>query len=145
MCPFPHRFMPKTVISENISAQYAKEISKKAQLRAKELGIPVVIAIADTRGALKYLLAMDDAPPRSVDIAFLKAKTSALTGKKTADLKPLVQSGAKLEGITETNGGMTVIEGGFPIQIDGKLIGGLGISGGDAATQDPDIAAYALQ
>ena len=82
MCPFPHRFMPKTVISENISAQYAKEISKKAQLRAKELGIPVVIAIADTRGALKYLLAMDDAPPRSVDIAFLKAKTSALTGKR---------------------------------------------------------------
>lgn len=137
--------MQKTVLSEDISADYAKKIGEGVQEEAQNMKIPVVIAIADTRGDLVYLLKMDGAPPRSLDIAALKAKTAALTGRTTEELQALVQPGALLEGITQTNDGMIVIAGGLPIRFEGKLIGGLGVSGGHAKNEDIPIAQKGIE
>ena len=60
----------------------------------------------------------------------------------TVTLGQLSQPGGPLYGIQHTNEGRIVIfGGGEPLEIDGKLVGALGVSGG-TAEQDTELAAY---
>ena len=58
----------------------------------------------------------------------------------TKTLKPLAQPNGSLYGIQFTNGGRIVIfGGGEPLTVNGKVIGGLGVSGG-SEEQDTALA-----
>jgi uncharacterized protein GlcG (DUF336 family) len=58
----------------------------------------------------------------------------------TKTLKPMAQPGGSLYGIQFTNGGKIVIfGGGEPLTVNGKIIGGLGVSGG-SEEQDTRLA-----
>ena len=60
----------------------------------------------------------------------------------TKELKPLAQPGESLHGIQFTNGGRIVIfGGGDTIENEGRIIGGLGVSGG-SEEQDSLLSAY---
>ena len=60
----------------------------------------------------------------------------------TAELAKLAQPGQPLYGIQHTNEGKIVIfGGGEPLEVEGKIIGALGVSGG-TAEQDTMLAAY---
>ena len=60
----------------------------------------------------------------------------------TAELAKLAQPGGSLYGIQHTNEGKIVIfGGGEPLEVDEKIIGALGVSGG-TAEQDTMLAAY---
>jgi uncharacterized protein GlcG (DUF336 family) len=86
---------------------------------------------------------MDDAYIASYDVAVNKAFTVVALKMATIDLKPLAQPGESLYGIQFTNGGKIVIfGGGDPLtNADGKIIGGLGVSGG-SEDQDTALSAY---
>ena len=56
----------------------------------------------------------------------------------------MAQPGAALDGIQHTNCRMVVFGGGVPITQGGRVIGGLGVSGG-TAQQDTDLADYGAQ
>jgi len=61
----------------------------------------------------------------------------------TLELKPLAQPGESLYGIQFTNGGKIVIfGGGDPLKDgNGRIVGGLGVSGGSEA-EDSALSAY---
>ena len=85
---------------------------------------------------------MDGAYIASYDIAVNKTFTSAGLKMSTAELANLSQPGQPLYGIQHTNEGKIVIfGGGEPLEIDGKIIGAIGVSGG-TAEQDTMLAAY---
>ena len=85
---------------------------------------------------------MDDAYIASFDIAVNKSFTSASLKMSTEALSHLSQPGQSLYGIQHTNQGRIVIfGGGEPLEVDGKILGALGVSGG-SAKQDTEIAAY---
>jgi uncharacterized protein GlcG (DUF336 family) len=86
---------------------------------------------------------MDDAYLASYDVAVNKAYTVVALKMSTIALKPLAQPGASLYGIQFTNGGKIVIfGGGDPLTAkDGKILGGLGVSGG-SEEQDTALSAY---
>ncbi|MBE6610842.1 MAG: heme-binding protein, partial [Ruminococcaceae bacterium] len=86
---------------------------------------------------------MDDAYIASYDVAVNKAFTVVALKMSTIALRPLAQPGASLYGIQFTNGGKIVIfGGGDPIcDAEGKIIGGLGVSGG-SEEQDTALSAY---
>ena len=85
---------------------------------------------------------MDDSYIASYDVAFNKAYTSVALKMSTIKLKELSQPRGPLYGIQQTNEGKIVVfGGGEPLILDGKLIGGLGVSGG-SEEQDTGLAAF---
>ncbi len=128
---------------DNIPLSRAKQLAAAVEAEAQRIGVRAVIAIAD-RGAHPILVhAMDDAYIASYDIAVQKAYTVVALKMSSAALKPLAQPGAPLYGIQHTNDGRIVIfGGGEPLRVsDGRIIGGLGVSGG-SEEQDTALAAF---
>ena len=76
-------------------------------------------------------------------VVFGKAFTAVALKMSTEDLAPLAQPGGSLYGIQHSNGGRIVIfGGGVPLIMDGRIVGGFGVSGGTAA-QDTAFGRYA--
>ena len=120
----------------------AKSLIEKVEQKANEIGLAAVIAVSDQAGRVTAVHCMDDAYIASYDIAVNKTFTSASLKMSTAELAKLAQPGQPLYGIQHTNEGKIVIfGGGEPLEVEGKIIGALGVSGG-TAEQDTMLAAY---
>lgn len=127
---------------EYISLENAKLLALKVEQKAKEMGVNAVVAIADEGGNLKLCECMDNSYLASRDIAINKAYTSVALKMSTKKLSTLAQPGAPLYGIQHTNAGKIVIfGGGDTLEISGKILGGLGVSGG-SEEQDTALSAY---
>src|SRR3974390_96781 len=102
-----------------------------AKEKAKEIGVPMVIAVVDMGGNLIALQRMDQALLVSIDIAIKKAYSAVAVKLPTHELAKVAQPGQPLFGIHTTDHGRIVIfGGGFPLQQDNEIIGGIGVSGG---------------
>ena len=107
---------------------------------AKKMGVNAVVCVSDGAGNPKLVKSMDDAYIASYDVAVNKAFTVVALKMSTKTLKPLAQPNGSLYGIQFTNGGRIVIfGGGEPLTVNGKVIGGLGVSGG-SEEQDTELA-----
>lgn len=129
--------------SYDISLDKARTLSEQVRKKANEMGVNAVVAVANSGGNPVLIECMDDSYIASYDVALKKAFTVVSLKMSTSDLKPLAQPGASLYGIQFTNGGKIIIfGGGEPLRNkDGKIIGGLGVSGG-TEEQDTALAAY---
>jgi cob(I)alamin adenosyltransferase len=120
----------------------AVKLIKKVEEKAELMKLPVVIAVAGETGEIIALHRMDGTLPASYDIAVNKAYTSAALRISTEELGKLAQPGGPLYGINTTNGSRIVIfGGGCTLNAEGKVVGGIGVSGG-TAQQDIEIANY---
>ena len=127
---------------EFISLDAAKMLCDRVEKRAREMGVNAVVAIADEGGNLKICECMDNSYLASRDIAINKAYTSVALKMSTKKLSSLAAPGGSLYGIQHTNGGRIVIfGGGDTLELRGKIIGGLGVSGG-TEEQDTELSAY---
>ena len=123
-----------------ITLNDARETIAAAEQKAKELGQPMNIAIADAGGNLIAHVRMDEAWVGSIDIAINKAFTSHAFDISTKDLAKYSQSGGQFFGIHASNGGRVMIfAGGVPLRRAGKVIGAIGVSGG-SGDQDQAVA-----
>lgn len=120
----------------------AKTLALCVEKKAYEMGVNAVICVADSGARPVLVHSMDDAYIASFDIAVKKAYTVVSLKMPTSTLKGLAAPGGSLYGIQHTNDGQIVIfGGGDPLCIDGKIIGGLGVSGG-TEEQDTALSAY---
>ena len=121
----------------------AEKIANAVLAEAKRIGVKAVVCISDAGGHPRLVKSMDDAYIASYDVAVNKAFTVVALKMATIDLQPLAQPGESLYGIQFTNGGKIVIfGGGDPLcNEDGKIIGGLGVSGG-SEEQDTALSAF---
>ena len=120
--------------SVKMTLAMAKVLAELVEQKARQMGLAVVIAV--------YVACMDDSYLASYDVAVGKAYTSVALKMDTMDLKPLAQPGASLYGVQFTNGGKIVIfGGGVTLTYGGRILGGLGVSGG-SEQQDTELAAY---
>lgn len=125
-----------------ISLDDAKLIASKVEGKAREMGVNAVVAIADDGGNLKLCECMDNSYIASRDIAINKAYTSVALKMSTKKLSALAQPGGSLYGIQHTNGGKIVIfGGGDTLEVSGKILGGIGVSGG-SEEQDTQLSVY---
>ena len=117
----------------------ADRLADAVLAEAKRIGVKAVVCVSDGAGNPKLVKSMDDAYIASYDVAVNKAFTVVALKMSTITLKPLAQPGASLYGIQFTNGGKIVIFGGGDPLVGekGKIIGGLGVSGG---SEDQDTA-----
>jgi uncharacterized protein GlcG (DUF336 family) len=122
---------------KTLSLADAKKMAAAASARAAAEGWNVVIAIHDNGGNLIYLERADGTQLGSVIVAQEKSRTALLFKRPTKMLEDTVLSG-KVHMMSLP--GITSVEGGLPIVIDGEVIGSIGVSG-VMSSQDGQVAA----
>ncbi len=119
-----------------------KVIAESIEKKAAGLGVRAVVALCDAGGNVRLCESMDDAFLASCEIATGKAYTSVALKMTTKELSSLAQPGKPLYGIQNVGSGRIVIfGGGEPLRHGGKILGGLGVSGG-TEEQDTYLAAF---
>lgn len=102
--------------------------------KAREIGVPMCIAITDESGQLIAFERMDGGKVTSTTIAIDKAFTAAAAKKATHEYGAASQPGSPAFGIHSAIGGrLMVVGGGLPVVIDGEVVGGIGLSSGTPA------------
>lgn len=124
----------------SISLDQGQAVIRAATVKAREIGVAASIVVLDAGGNIKAFARMDDAWLGSVDVAMKKAKTSVLFEMDTQAVWEVTKPGAQAHGLENTNGGLVTFAGGIPLKTaGGKLLGAIGVSGGQVA-QDFEIA-----
>ena len=109
-----------------------------AALRAAAAGnYRVTVAISDDGGHLLYLERMDDANPSSVETSSAKAIAAVLYKQPTKNFADRLAHGETL--VLRLQGVMPV-EGGFPLIVEGKVIGAIGVGGAPRGELDAQVA-----
>lgn len=121
----------------SINIDQAKKAMVAAEAEARKNNWQVVISIVDTGGTLVMLQRLD-AQTASVDIATGKARTAVSFRRPSKALEDSLAAGGTAMRILAVPGVMP-LQGGVPIIADGKIIGGIGVSG-VLATQDEVVA-----
>ena len=122
----------------NVTQEQAKKFTAAAEAEARKNNWPVAIAIVDNAGMLVHYTRMDNTQTGSVQVAIDKAVSSAMYRRSTKAFQDAVAGGGA--GIRALNlRGASTVDGGFPLTIDGKIVGGIGVSG-VTADQDGQIA-----
>ena len=109
----------------------AKALAEAAEAKAQQMGVPIVFAAVDSGGNLILAHRMADSLLASIDIAINKAYTSVALKMPTANLREAAGVNGPLYAIESSNNGRLVLfGGGLPIFAQGKIAGGIGVSGG---------------
>src|ERR1700736_4072767 len=134
--------------SKRLTHQGAKKIMTTAVDLADRAGIAISCAIVDAGGHLILLERMDGGRFHTLHSCTTKAVCAASNKRATS---PRGAQGQALDvahalGLALAAGPerWTAMEGGYPIIFDGECIGGIGVSGGDWAT-DEKIAQAAVE
>jgi glc operon protein GlcG len=134
--------------TKRLTSDGAKKMMTAAIAKAREAGIAISVAIADAGGHLILLERMDGGRFHSVQSATTKAVCAASnkrpTSAKGAQAQPLDVTHAIGLALAAGPERWTAMEGGYPVIVDGECVGGIGVSGGDWAT-DEKIAQAAVE
>jgi uncharacterized protein GlcG (DUF336 family) len=114
-----------------------KIIAAGCESEALRQNMAVTIAIADDGGHLIWLQRLDGAPLISMDIAVGKAHTAAMGRRPSKSFADRIAGGET--SVLSMPGGLTFLEGGEPIVVDGVCVGAVGVSGVKSA-EDAQIA-----
>ena len=123
-----------------LTLEGAKAMAAAAEAEAVKNKWNVVITILDESGTPIYMQRMDGTQLGSVEVAMQKAKSAFLFKRPTKAFEDAVAGGRSV--IMRLPGAMPV-EGGLPIQVDGQVIGAIGVSG-VTSQQDGQIATAGL-
>jgi uncharacterized protein GlcG (DUF336 family) len=135
--------MANVVKKYSISFELAQKMVNEAVAKARELGVSENVAILDDGGNLKAFSPMDVAPVPTIEMAQNKAYT-ALLGVSTQDFFNFIQSDASLLAGIPTLARMAAWGGGFPVTVNGEVVGAIGVSGAPTVQNDIDVARAAL-
>src|SRR5580704_14227276 len=135
--------MANVVKKHSISHELAEKMVDAAVAKARELGVSENVAILDEGGNLKAFGRMDGAPIPTTEMAQNKAYT-ALFGVSTQEFFNFIQSDPSLLAGIPTLARMAAWGGGFPIKVNGEVVGAIGLSGAPTVQNDIDCAKAAL-
>jgi len=114
-----------------------------AVAKGRELGVTENVAVLDDGGNLKAFSRMDGTPIPTIEMAQNKAYT-ALLGVSTQDFFNFIQGDPSLLAGIPTLERMAAWGGGFPIEVDGEIVGAVGVSGAPTVQNDVDCTRAAL-
>jgi uncharacterized protein GlcG (DUF336 family) len=131
----------KSIQTATITLEAATALIKAAQAAAKKIGFEAAIAVTDSAGNLQAFERADHCPFLAAEVAVDKAWTAASFGLGTHTWAAVIQN-PKVAQLAHRPR-LVAVGGGCPVMENGKLIGAIGISGGNAE-QDQQAAEAAL-
>jgi glc operon protein GlcG len=121
-----------------VTLENAKKAAAPAMAEAEKNHWAMAVAIVDPSGNLVYYEKMDNTQIGSANVALDKARTAALFKRPSKAFQDALAAGG--DGLrTLSLQGVTAIEGGIPLVMDGKIVGAIGVSGG-TSSQDGQCA-----
>ncbi len=122
-----------------ISLEQAKKVMSAAEAEAKKNNWNMVISIVDSGGHLVMLQRLESTQYGSISVAIEKAQAATAFRRPTKAWQDLIAQGGVHLRLLNLTGDAGVLEGAVPIIVDGKLIGGIGASGG-SSQQDAQVS-----
>jgi glc operon protein GlcG len=116
----------------------AKKVIAAAVAKAKELNAPGgVIAVVDDGGNLMTVERLDGTFAAGALISIGKARTAAIFKRPTSVFEKIIREGrTPMVALND----FTPLQGGVPIEVNGQIIGAVGVSGAASAQQDEELA-----
>ncbi len=114
---------------QDITLENAKKAAASALAEARENKWTMAAAITGVSGELVFFEKMDDSEIASVELAIDKARSAVLYRRPTKVFEDALvgsKDGLRVLGLR----GAVPLDGGIPLIVDGKIVGGIGISGG---------------
>jgi uncharacterized protein GlcG (DUF336 family) len=133
---------------KRLTLEDAKVLLAAAEAKAREINVTETICVCDDGGHPIALHRMTGARLTGVEIAIAKAFTAAGHRRPThlfneSPAGPALP-GNEAFGIHAMHPGkFAIFVGGFPIEVEGEVVGGIGVSGG-SGEQDIAVATAAL-
>jgi uncharacterized protein GlcG (DUF336 family) len=125
-----------------INLEQARKAIAAGQAEARKNNWPVAIAVVDNHGFLVAFEKMDNTQTASVQIAIDKAASAAMYRRPTKVFQDMVAGGGAGTRVLNLRGA-SALEGGLPIVIGGRIVGGVGVSGVNS-DQDGVVARAAV-
>ncbi len=108
-------------------------------------GYQVSTAVVDQGGNLRAMLRQDGAGPHTVDSSRKKAYTAASLKRPTAEFASLIVKVPEIQALQEMNDQILLLAGGLPIEINGVIVGGIGVGGAPGGHLDVACAQAGLK
>ncbi|MFN7967358.1 MAG: heme-binding protein [Acidobacteriota bacterium] len=120
-----------------LSLEAAKQVVAAAVREANKDNHTAAIAIVDDGGNLMLLERLDNTFAAGPLISYGKARTSALFKKPTRVFEEIIKNGrTPMVALND----FTPLQGGVPLEIDGQIVGAIGVSGAASAQRDEEVA-----
>ena len=120
-----------------------KKQASAAREKAGELGVDISFAVSDENGLPRVYRRFGEVLVLSITLVPGKAYTAAVTQCRTKDLASCAAEGSSLMAIQSNDPRITLVAGGYPLLVNGKIAGGIGVGGG-TEEQDCEIAEYVV-
>jgi glc operon protein GlcG len=123
---------------KGLTLEGARTVIAGAVAEAKRLNAPGgVIAVVDEGGNLMALERLDGTFAAGANISIGKARTSALFKRPTKVFEEIIKNGrTPMVALND----FTPLQGGVPIEVEGQIVGAVGVSGAASAQQDEELA-----
>jgi len=122
----------------NVNQDQAHKAAAAALAEARKINVPMAVTVVDTAGQLVLFDRMDNTQTGSIAVSQDKAVSAAMYRRPTKVFQDALAGGGAGLRILALRGA-NAVEGGLPLVVDGKIVGGIGASGG-SAEQDGIVA-----
>lgn len=126
-----------------LTDEICDKLCEAAREKSKEIGIDISFAVCDESGLPRVYRRYGEALVLSVTLVPGKAYTAAVTQCKTKEVAGAAAEGGPLMAIQTNDPRITLVAGGYPLFVQRKIAGGIGVGGGTEA-QDCAIAEYVV-
>lgn len=128
---------PAVLDKKALSIDGARQVIAAATAQARMLKAAGVVAVVDAGGNLMALERLDGTFAAGANVAIGKARTAALFQKPTKFFEDVIAKGrTSMVALND----FTPLQGGVPLEIDGQIVGAVGVSGANSAAQDEELA-----
>jgi len=118
-------------IGPAVNVETAKKAAAAALAEARKKNWLMAVAVVEPNGALVYYEKMDNTQLGSAQVCIDKARSAALFKRPTKAFQDAIASGGAGLRMFAIRGAVPV-EGGVPLEMNGKLVGAIGMSGGQS-------------
>jgi glc operon protein GlcG len=135
----PSRAGDPAAIAEkkSLTLEGAKQVGAAAAAEARAHNEGSAIAVVDDGGNLLYLERLDGTFPAGAMVSVGKARTAALFKKPTSAFEDIIKNGrTAMVALPD----FTPLQGGIPLELDGRVIGAIGVSGASNQQRDEAVA-----
>ena len=133
----------KQVYEPILTGDMAMKIAQAAFEEAEKNGFKICVTIVDRSGQVLSVLRHQDAGVHTLRASYKKAFTANSQKRETSEILKGVKEGKIQEDIRYLDENILIMDGGVPVFIDGKVVGGIGV-GGAHGSEDVRIAKVGL-
>ena len=143
-------FTTMTYAQENLvqepilTGAMASKIVQAAFAQAENDGLFITVTVVDKSGQTLAVLRHHNAGVHTVRASYKKAFTACSQKRETAEIAKGIKNGTIPEDVRFLDENILILDGGIPIFINGKVVGGIGV-GGAHDNEDIRIAKAGLK